>query len=270
MRLGVEYLDFFQVWNINCPEVWEKATAPGGMVDGIKKAMDEGLVKHTGMTTHESPENLVQCLEQAEWCEIILVSYNFLSRAYEPVLVKAHELGIGTAVMNPVGGGKLAEQSPVFMQVAEDVGAESVPDLAVRYVLSNPNVDTILSGIHKRSDVDDTVASADRGTFSEEQIKTINTFIEDRSREHVDFCTDCGYCQPCPEGIRIPRIMTALYEDRFLGLAEGARRTYKQATRQVTPDACIACGNCEEACTQGLEVMKELKAAMEKWRNSEA
>ncbi|MFC1479588.1 aldo/keto reductase, partial [Planctomycetota bacterium] len=185
---------------------------------------------------------------------------------YKPVLKKAKEVGIGTAVMNPIGGGKLAEQSPVLMKIAKEVGAESVPDLAARFVLSNPDVDTILSGINKLSDVDDTIQSAERPVFDEKQMNIINTFLEESSREHVKFCTACGYCQPCPAEINIPQIMTALYEERFLGLSEGAKRTYERSTRGVTPEACQNCGKCEEACTQGLEIIKELQAAMETFK----
>ena len=61
-------------------------------------------------------------------------------------------IGIATIVMNPVGGGRFAEGSSVFMRLAKKVGAKSVPDLAIRYVLSNPNVDTILCGMQKMSE----------------------------------------------------------------------------------------------------------------------
>jgi len=42
---------------------------------------------------------------------------------YEPVITKAHELGIGTIVMNPCGGGKFVENSAVLMRIAEAVDA---------------------------------------------------------------------------------------------------------------------------------------------------
>ncbi len=60
LRLDVEYLDVYQVWNIHNPEGWETATRPGGMVDGIRKAIDRGLVGHAGFTTHDSPESLLE------------------------------------------------------------------------------------------------------------------------------------------------------------------------------------------------------------------
>lgn len=261
LRLGVDYLDFYQVWNVNDPDAWELATRRGGMVDGIKRAVDEGLVRHIGFTTHEKPEALLRYLDEAEWCEILLVSYNLLKRDYEPVLEKAKDLGIGTIVMNPVGGGRFAEDSPVLMRLAEEVGAVSVADLAVRYVLSNPNVDTILCGMSKASDVDATIASARRTVFDHAARERVNDFFDRLSRESVSFCTNCGYCQPCPAGIKIPSVMSSIYEGRFLGFAEGARKTFRRATAEVKVDACTRCGSCEKKCTQGLEIIRELQYA---------
>ncbi len=263
-RLDVDYLDFYQVWNINNREAWETATKKDGMVDGIKKAMDEGLVKHTGFTTHDSVENLLEYLPQADWAEAILVSYNLLQLDYAPVMEKAHELGIATIVMNPVGGGKFTEESPVLHELAQAVGAESIPDLAVRFVLSNPNVDTIISGISKTSDVDDTIATAEKGPFSEDEIAKIQEWHDQFSRENQNFCTACGYCMPCPTGINIPGIMNLIFEDRFLHLKKSAKGGYRW-TGKVKADACIECGVCEKKCTQDLPIIKEMAYAAKEY-----
>ncbi len=265
VRLDTDYLDFYQVWNVDSPQAWETATKPGGMVDGIRKAMDEGIARHTGFTTHDKPENIVRYLDDADWCEVILVSYNMSNRDYEPVLEKAKQVGIGTIVMNPVGGGKFAQPSPVIQKIADQVGAASIPDLAVRYVLSNPNVDTILCGISKRSDPDDTVASAGRPRFNGDQIDEINAYFESIRPVNFDFCTGCRYCVPCPQGIEIPGIMNALYLDRYLQLKESALHDYNWNTRQVSPRLCTECGRCEEKCTQHLSIIQLLKEAVERF-----
>ncbi len=43
-RLDVDFLDFYQVWNISSRENYDQAVAKGGMVEGILKAKAEGLV----------------------------------------------------------------------------------------------------------------------------------------------------------------------------------------------------------------------------------
>ncbi len=69
-RLDVDYLDYYQIWNINNRENYDKAVAPGGMLEGIEKCIDRGLVGHTGFTTHDSVENLLTYIAEADWCEI--------------------------------------------------------------------------------------------------------------------------------------------------------------------------------------------------------
>jgi predicted aldo/keto reductase-like oxidoreductase len=263
IRLDVDYLDFYQVWNVNNADAWKTATQKGGMVEGILKAKEDGLIKHTGFTTHEKPELVIKYLDEADWCEILLVSYNLLNKSYAPVLEAAHHKGIGTIVMNPVGGGKLAAQSEKLQPLIEKVGAESLADLAVRFVLSNTNVDTILCGMSKLSDVDNTIASAQRPRFGAEQLQSIESFFTGLSRENVEFCTGCRYCVPCPAGIEIPGIMSGIYEAKFLGLFEGGKGTYNWNTRDVKVDACTDCGACEKKCTQSLPIRKELQWAKE-------
>lgn len=262
LRLDVDKIDFYQIWNITDEDSWVLATKKGGMVEGIQKAQAEGLVGHIGFTTHAPPKDLVErYLEQATWAEVVLATYNLLDKTYAPVLEKAHELGIGTIVMNPVGGGKFTGESDVMMTLAKQVGATSVADLAIRYVLGNPNVDTILCGLAKTADVDDTIASANRGGFAPEAVATIDSYFESLSKENVRFCTGCKYCMPCPAGIAIPQILNSVYEARFLGLVEGAKGSYRWHVRNVKPEACTDCGACEEKCTQKLPIREELNYA---------
>ena len=42
------------------------------------------------------------------------------------------------------------------------------------------------------------------------------------AEETAGFCTECGYCKPCPAGIDIPAVMARIYEDRHWGLRETA------------------------------------------------
>jgi len=261
-RLEVDYLDFYQVWSINSREDYRQVVSRRGLLTGIRKAMDEGLVVHTGFTTHDDPKSLMKYIDEVDWCEVILFTYNMLNTTYAPVIAAAHERGIGTIIMNPVAGGKLAETSPVLMELARRVGASSVPELALRYVLSNPNVDTLLSGIAKKTDVDGAISAAEKGPFSRSQIKTIETFTERVSREAGRFCTGCGYCMPCPQGVNIPEVMGCVQDARYWGITETARKRYQQLGK-AGAEGCEECGQCETKCTQKLLIMEEMRHARE-------
>jgi aryl-alcohol dehydrogenase-like predicted oxidoreductase len=51
-RLRVDSVDLIQLHNLVEPEEWEIAHGPGGAVEALAKARDEGLVQHIGVTGH--------------------------------------------------------------------------------------------------------------------------------------------------------------------------------------------------------------------------
>lgn len=255
-RLQVDYLDFYQIWNIDSREHYDQATAKGGMLDGIRKAMDEGLVGHTGFTTHDSVENVLSYIDEADWCEIILFTYNLRSRSYAPAIEAARAKGIGTVIMNPVGGGTLAEPNRHLERLAQEVGAESAPELALRWLISHGYIDGYLCGIGKPSDVDAAVSAAQRGTFTPEQMAHIDATMAALDRGAETFCTGCRYCLPCPEGIDIPAVMAVIAQQRYFDNPAAALAQYE--TLAPLPAACIECGSCEERCTQHLKIMEEM------------
>jgi hypothetical protein len=270
-RLDVDYLDFYQVWNINTRERYELAVRPGGFIEGVMKAKERGLVGHTGFTTHDSVENLLVYLDEVDWCEVLLVTYNMLNRTYEPVLARAREKGVGTIVMNPVGGGKLASAGSAYEKVVAAMGCASLAELAVRWVLSNPHVDTIISGIAKHSDVDETLAAARRPRFTAEQMATINGMVESMSPARLGFCTHCEYCMPCPHDVNIPRVMDAIYLHRYQRFVDEGRTVYHsigdQWTKGKNAEACTACGECVPKCTLQLAIPDEMAWARATWPN---
>ncbi|MCB2156167.1 aldo/keto reductase [bacterium] len=257
-RLEVDYLDYYQIWNIQQRDQYEAAIAKGGMLDAIVKAKDEGLVGHIGFTSHDTPENLLSYLPEVDWCEIVLLSFNLLNTRYGDVLKAYHKAGIGTIVMNPVGGGKLKEASEVLLELGREVGACSVPDLALRYIMSHPYIDTVICGMTRPSDVDDTIASVNAGSFDKKQMKKIEKFLAKVAKQQEKYCTGCGYCLPCPQGIDIPAVMAAMFEERFWGFREAALEKY-QKIESPKADECMLCGGCESNCTQSISIMEEMQ-----------
>lgn len=51
-RLQVDSVDLIQLHNLVEPEEWEAAFAPGGAVEALARAQEEGLVAHLGVTGH--------------------------------------------------------------------------------------------------------------------------------------------------------------------------------------------------------------------------
>ena len=52
VRMGVDHVDLIQLHNLVEPDGWETAFAPGGAVEALAAARDDGLVSHVGTTGH--------------------------------------------------------------------------------------------------------------------------------------------------------------------------------------------------------------------------
>jgi len=263
-RLEVDKLDFYQVWNIDSRQHYEEATAKGGMLDGIMRAKDEGFIEHTGFTTHDTPENISGYIDDADWCEAILFTHNILNPAYRDVIAKAHSKGIATIVMNPLGGGMLAENSPVLKNaVKKALGHENITEAAHRYLASSEIVDTILCGISKPPDIASTIENFSKPALTANQMKSLEDAMDEISSKSIGFCVDCKYCMPCPQEINIPVMMKVSYFSRFLKLKSRPAELYNWQSK--SPTECTACGECEEKCTQKLKIIEEMKYLVDKF-----
>lgn len=265
-RLDVDYVNFYQMWNISREEHFNQATRKGGMLDGIIRAMDEGLVKHTGFTTHDWPEHVSKYIDQAEWCETILFSYNILNPQNKDIIAKAHEKGIATVVMNPAVGGMFSKDSGLLKDaVKKATGLDNPIEAAHRYLAGDENVDTILCGIEKPSDIVSTIENYNKPPFTAQQRKAIEKSMRKLTKEGSGFCTGCQYCLPCPAGINIPEMMDIIFYEKVLKMPELAKNAYKFQTfeRNMNPSAlpqeCTQCGKCELKCTQHLNIIEKLK-----------
>jgi aryl-alcohol dehydrogenase-like predicted oxidoreductase len=77
-RLGVGSVDLIQLHNLVEPDEWETAHGPGGAVEAMVAARDEGLVKAIGVTGHglRIARMHLQSLERFDF-ESVLLPYNF-------------------------------------------------------------------------------------------------------------------------------------------------------------------------------------------------
>ena len=78
-RLGVDQVDLIQLHNLVEPDEWETAHAPGGAVEAMAKARDEGLVRAIGVTGHGTriADMHLASLERFDF-DSVLLPYNFL------------------------------------------------------------------------------------------------------------------------------------------------------------------------------------------------
>ncbi len=262
-QLDTDYIDFYHMWGIGLEAYEKKVATPNGPLAAAQKAKEEGLIRHISFSFHDKAENLVKIAEAGHF-ESVLAQYNLLDRTNEESLAKARALGLGTVVMGPVGGGRLGVASEKISALIPG-GARSNPELALRFVLANPNVCCALSGMSTMAHVEENCRTADRSeVLTPAEVMAVNAAMEENKKLAELYCTGCRYCMPCPQEVNIPTCFQLMNYHKVYGLTEYAKAEYKGIGK--TPwvpgkDAsyCIDCGLCEEKCPQKLKIREQLK-----------
>ena len=244
-------------------KTWEESVQPR-VGKWMAKARDRGLIRHVCISFHDDNEALRKFVDSG-YAASITLQYNLLDRKLADGIAYAHEKGIGVVVMGPVGGGRLGVASEVLESVVP--GVKRVPELALRFVLSNPNVTVALSGMSTMQQVEENLATASGPAgLGEDDRAAIDEHLE-RLKKMADlYCTGCGYCMPCPSEVAIPKIFERYNRGRVYGLWDSARKAYGELgvirwDKGKRADACTECGECEDKCPQDIPIREQLKEA---------
>ncbi|HUW33843.1 MAG TPA: aldo/keto reductase [Planctomycetota bacterium] len=266
-RLQVQTIDIYNHHGLNWKAFCEQVDGPDGLYREMLKAKDQGLITRICFSFHDSCENLIKLVDTGMF-ESVTCQYNLLDRSNEAGIAHAHEKGMGVVIMGPVGGGRLGETGGTLGQKLPP-GAASTPELALRFVMANPNVTIALSGMSTMEQVTENVAVADSaGPLTPEQMAAVDELMGQLKAMADLYCTGCGYCKPCPNGVAIPDIFRLVNQYRVYGAKASAidhyRRLIKHQKDDSRPaDACVECGKCEEKCPQHIKIMEQLKQAHE-------
>ena len=261
-KLDTPYVDFYHFWGIN-QKTFDEKIVPMNLIAEAQKLKEEGLIRHISFSFHDSPEALKHIIDNGMGLESVLLQYNLLDRANEEMIQYAAKKGLGVVVMGPVGGGRLAAPT----ELAAKLGTEAVNtyELAFKFVLGNPGVCCALSGMQNIDMVEQNAKVASlENPMSEEEWRRVGESLENLKKFSELYCTGCGYCQPCPKGINIPKIFQAYTYLNVYGLTDLAKNTWNgyltnEKNPGVSPAECVNCGYCERKCPQHLKVRELLK-----------
>lgn len=233
-RLQVDHIDLLQFHGVSTPAKYEGVLASGGPLDLAREAQAAGRVGHIGITSH-SLDMAIQFAKDNLF-ETIMFPFNFITQ--EPLnelIPLCRQNDIGFIAMKPVGGGMLWDIEVAFKWLRQASGV--VP----------------LVGMQSFEEIAQNVAAMNGpAELTPEELTLMETR---RAGLGTRFCRACDYCQPCPQGIGISRILrTASFfrrmpVERFLEMDEAI----------ATAESCLECGVCEERCPYELPIREMLK-----------
>lgn len=246
----IHYLDY---------RVWIDRFMEGGYIEEVGDALKNKLFGFLAFSSHDTPENVVKLIETG-FFHALLLPYNLLNREYEPVMKYANERGMGVLVMNALAGGLLSLEQVGLDSLLKDLPNSNMVEIALNYVLSNPYVHCVLSGMRSEAEVDRNInILLNRPRFSFSQLDRINELVEAEKSKQYFYCTGCNYCMPCTQGIDIPSVISVL--NKYAIKTDSPHYIRDYAVLDQPASCCIACGVCETKCPNKLEISMIMKKA---------
>lgn len=266
-KTGVDYFDYYLIHAIDQElySIYNEMDCFNWLIEKKK----QGLVKHIGFSYHDSAEFLDQVLTEHPEMEFVQLQMNYLDwESAEVQSRKCYEValkhGKPVIVMEPVKGGILAD---VPAEVRESFAAYhpdlSVPSWAIRFVASLDNVAMVLSGMSNMEQLMDNISYMKEFVpMNAEETELVHKAAEMIKDSIAIPCTGCSYCtEGCPMQIAIPDLFRVYNKSKRGEITDvEANEEYRQLTESGgKARECLACGQCQVACPQHLEIINYLK-----------
>jgi predicted aldo/keto reductase-like oxidoreductase len=271
-KLQTERVDFYLFHGLNSDR-WAKAQELN-LFDWAEDTIAEGRIGHLGFSFHDDFEVFQEIVDGYDGWTFCQILYNYLDidhQAGTRGLHYAHAQGLAIVVMEPIAGGRLAMSPPAEIQTLWETSeiTRTLADLALQWVWNHPEVSVALSGMSTMQHVVENVNSATHagpGTLRPEELALIPTFRTKYKEHGFIGCTNCQYCQPCPEGVDIPTILSLINEHyKMRGNAEAQEHIVQQYHDTISHENgvqnCVVCRECERQCPQQLPIPRLLQQA---------
>jgi predicted aldo/keto reductase-like oxidoreductase len=268
-RLKTDKIDYYLLHMLTDKAMFDRM-ASLGILKWMEELKTQGLIGNIGFSFHGGKSDFEAIIKAYPW-DFCQIQYNYLDenrQATKSGLLLAHTLGIPVIVMEPLRGGKLADNLPrEAMDIFKSYDPHRSPaQWALRWVWNHHEVNLLLSGMSTEEQLDENIRMAGEmraGSLSEKELEVFNqvkTLLMEKTKIP---CTTCGYCMPCPFGVDIPSCFSA-YNDKYLLSNKNVRLRYMQnlgamSQRPANASVCTECGKCLPLCPQQIDIPGQLK-----------
>jgi aryl-alcohol dehydrogenase-like predicted oxidoreductase len=195
--LNRDYIDILMVHEPDRPAQYDWWTDPvefhGPVLELLDELKKDGIIRHTGIGGTTAYE-LAQIIKTNKF-DVVLTAFNYspLWREAEiEILPEAIKLGMGIVVGSPLQQGALArryddevengarwlskprrEQYKKLYTFLDEIGM-SLPELGLRFVISNPDISCVLMGPRSEEEVEQNISVVEKGPLPKDILKRLN------------------------------------------------------------------------------------------------
>lgn len=147
-RLRTDRLDLIQLHNLVHEDQWEQAFAPGGAVEALARARDEGLVSHIGVTGHGTwaPRMHVKSLERFDFASVLapcnwtMLANADYAREFDALVSLCAERGVAAQTIKSIARRRWPAAPERAFSWYEPVKDPDAIRRAVHFVLARPGL----------------------------------------------------------------------------------------------------------------------------------
>ncbi|RDC49036.1 aldo/keto reductase, partial [Acinetobacter sp. RIT592] len=273
-KLQTEQIDFYLIHALD-KGLWENLVE-NNIFDFLNEIKKSKKVRYVGFSFHDKYEVFKEIIDSYDW-DFTQIQYNYLdeeSQAGTKGLEYASEKDMGVIIMEPLRGGKLANNLPndILEIINKSDSKKSPAQWAFKFLYNKPEIGIVLSGMSNIEQVIDNIricnedgAADSMNLENEKVIEALRDTLKSKIKIN---CTDCKYCMPCPNGVNIPACFECLNNSSMFNDIEGIKNNmYKYLIEQdVDASKCIECGKCEKSCPQHIDIINKLKKVKETFK----
>jgi uncharacterized protein len=264
-RLNTNYIDFYLLHGLN-GEIWDRVRDLG-VREFLDKMKAEGRFRFPAFSFHGNPEDFIRICNEYDWT-YAQIQYNYMDIDFQAGfkgLKYAADKGMGVVVMEPLKGGKLAQNLPSEMAaIFNSFSVKRSPaEWALRFVWNESGVSSVLSGMNSLEQLVENITVANYSvpdSLGKDELLIYDTLRKAMGKRIKADCTECRYCMPCASGVDIPEVLAALNNAAVWNDPNPWMTGYSRINGKA--GKCTECRECEEICPQGLPVSSLMKEAV--------
>ena len=255
-RLQTDHVDLMMLHNLR--------NADPVLDEGAMKAFDEarkkGMCRFVGVSTHQNQQPILDAAVKTKFWEAVLVGYNYMSPPeVGEAIARTREAGLAVIGMKNLLNIQTRQplQDPPGMKERKLSFAQA----ALRWVLDDPNVDTIIPGMTSFDHLAENlqVMGLRMGFDDRRTLRRYGDRMRGSYCHGVSGCTEC--VEQCPKGVDVRDINRCLGYAVGYGNPELARENYRDLPVSSRLDVCGNCDECVVRCAHGLDLTENIRNA---------